>query len=354
MAEKTADSRSMKWLLTINNPGEHGVTNEGIEETLKGMGSFRYACYSHEIGLEDRTYHIHIFVAFDNQVRFSTLKNRFPAAHIDPCRGSIKQNRDYVFKQGKWADTDKEDTRIEGHQYEIGTAPIEIGQGRRSDLEEIEGLLDAGYTPDQIFEVSIAYRLREKEIRAHYMARRKKEVPAFRDVRVVWHVGESGSGKSYAMVGLMAENPGNVYLMNDYDGGGLDLYQGEGILFMDEFRGQLKFSTLLGMLDGYRVQVHCRYANVYALWTEVHITSVLPPEMVYSRMVSENRDIDTVGQLMRRISEVVYHYKQGDTYGTFPVPGSQYRDYDRLRSDAGFDGFKKTPASWRDVGRGMY
>ena len=105
------------------------------------------------------------------------------------------------------------------------------------------------------------------------------------------------------MVKLMEAEPESVYLMNDYSGGGLDLYQGEKILFMDEFRGQVRYSTLLNMLDGYRTQVHCRYNNVYALWTEVHITSVLPPEMVYNRMVTENKEVDTIQQLLRRLNE---------------------------------------------------
>ena len=349
--KKEKDSRSRKWLLTINNPDDHEITNEFIENALQGMASFRYACYSHEIGLNDHTYHIHIFVAFDNAVRFSTIKNIFNCAHIDMCKGTIKQNRDYVFKAGKWADTEKEDTRIEGKQFEIGVVPIEVGQGHRSDLEEIEELIDRGYTPEQIFELSIAYRLREKEIRAHYMAKRKKDVPVFRDVRVIWHVGESGTGKSYTMVDLMQQYPDDVYLLNDYEGGGLDLYQGERILFMDEFRGQIKFNALLGMLDGYRAQVHCRYANVYALWDTVHITSVLPPEMAYNRMVQDNRDIDVVGQLLRRISEIVYHYKKDGNYGTYAVAGDKYRDYDRLRSDAGFDGFRRINAKWADIGK---
>lgn len=333
MAEKE-DSRARKWLLTINNPVDKGYTNEMIGEKAQGFASFRYACYSHEIGCENHVYHIHIFLAFDEPVRFSTIKNAFPEAHIDKCKGSIKENRDYVFKSGKWADTEKEDSKIEGMQFEIGTAPIEIGQGHRSDLDRVEEMIESGMTPEDIFALSISYRLHEKEIRAQYMAKRKRETPLFRDVNVTWHVGESGSGKSYSMVKLIEENPDNVYLMNDYTGGGLDLYQGEKILFLDEFRGQLRYSVLLNMLDGYRTQVHCRYTNVYALWTEVHITSVLPPEMVYNKMVTENKDVDTLKQLMRRINTIQYHYRQSGEYLTYEMDAMDYVDYATLKSKA--------------------
>lgn len=333
MAEKE-DSRARKWLLTINNPEEKGYTNELVEEKAQGFASFRYACYSHEIGCENHVYHIHIFLVFDEPVRFSTIKNAFPEAHIDKCKGSIKENRDYVFKSGKWADTEKEDSKLEGMQFEIGTAPIEIGQGHRSDLDRVEEMIESGMTPDDIFALSISYRLHEKEIRAQYMAKLKRETPLFRDVRVTWHVGESGSGKSYTMIKLMEENPNGVYLMNDYDGGGLDLYQGERILFMDEFRGQIRYSTLLNLLDGYRTQVHCRYANVYALWTEVHITSVLPPEMVYNKMVTENKDTDTIRQLIRRLDTIQYHYRECGEYLTYSMAASDYVDYVGLKCKA--------------------
>ena len=131
---KENDKQSRKWLLTVNNPVEKGYTNELIECNAQSFAPFRYACYSHEIGCENHVYHIHLFLAFDSPVRFSTIKNAFPEAHIDKCKGSIKENRDYVFKMGKWADTEKEDSKIPGMQFEIGTAPIEVGQGRDTGL----------------------------------------------------------------------------------------------------------------------------------------------------------------------------------------------------------------------------
>lgn len=100
---------------------------------------------------------------------------------------------------------------------------------------------------------------------------------------------------------------------------------------MDEFRGQMWFALLLTLLQGYRVQIPCRYSNSYALWNEVHITSVLPPERVYQSMVLEsNRGFDTIDQLLRRISSVAYHYKDGNENRKFEVPTSEYLNYDTL------------------------
>ncbi len=79
---KENDTQSRKWLLTVNNPVEKGYTNELIECKAQSFAPFRYACYSHEIGCENHVYHIHLFLAFDSPVRFSTIKNAFPEAHI--------------------------------------------------------------------------------------------------------------------------------------------------------------------------------------------------------------------------------------------------------------------------------
>ncbi|MBO5459315.1 MAG: hypothetical protein J5981_03595, partial [Lachnospira sp.] len=117
--------------------------------------------------------------------------------------------------------------------------------------------------------------------------------------------------------------------------GGLDYYQGEKILFMDEFKGGLKYSQYLVMTDQYPAQIHCRYCNTYALWNEVHITSVYPPEKVYELMVENaNRLTDTAKQLIRRLKSVIYHYQENGEYKTFELPGSEYINYDDLKKRA--------------------
>lgn len=121
-------------------------------------------------------------------------------------------------------------------------------------------------------------------------------------------MGPSGSGKSHTQLELIKKyGPDEVYLMTDYKGGGFDTYSGEKVLFMDEFRGQLPFNELLMILDVYPNQIHARYANTYALWDEVHITSILTPEKLYEVMVENSRHFEPLEQLLRRISSMVYH-----------------------------------------------
>lgn len=82
----------------------------------------------------------------------------------------------------------------------------------------------------------------------------------------------------------------------------------------------------------YRVQIACRYSNSYALWDEVHITSIFPPDRVYSNMVTDNMDLDTAQQLFRRIHSIIYHYIDEDSnYCNFELPMKNYTTYLALK-----------------------
>ena len=70
--------------------------------------------------------HIYIFIYSKSPIRFTTIKNRFPTAHIEKAYGTIQDNIDYVRKTGKFENTDKSETSIEGSFEEYGTIPLEL------------------------------------------------------------------------------------------------------------------------------------------------------------------------------------------------------------------------------------
>lgn len=92
---------SRKFLLTINNPIDHGYTHERIKTILNEFPSLCYCCMCDEVG-EQETPHTHVYVVFNNSVMFDTLHKKFYGVHIDKANGSNKENRDYVRKEGKW------------------------------------------------------------------------------------------------------------------------------------------------------------------------------------------------------------------------------------------------------------
>lgn len=93
------DTRHRKYLLTINNPGENW-SHDNIKTALESL-TLKYWCMADEIGLEEHTPHTHAFlVAKTSAIRFSTIKNLFPTAHIDAAQGSSEENRAYIQKSG--------------------------------------------------------------------------------------------------------------------------------------------------------------------------------------------------------------------------------------------------------------
>jgi hypothetical protein len=321
---------SKSWFCVLNNPEEaytgepqviaEKVLEDWIQDKPTRTGAVAY-CIS-----ADGLRHLHMVLEDSNKARFSALKNTYPRAHLEPTKGTKEQAEDYINKRGKYEE--------KGEQvlYIAKFGEIKGCQGARKDFDILEDMIEKGYRPEQIMRENMSYRRYEKYIRDAYYDKRKRETPFLRPIDCTWHVGCSGSGKSYTVKQMVDSGlQDDIYLLTDYDMGGLDRYNGEDILFMDEYRGQIKYSTLLMMLQGYMQQFHARYTNFYGLWTKVHITSVMPPEMVYQKMVNDYQDIDTLKQLLRRINRIVYHWKDKTGYHKYEMPMDEYIDYDNLR-----------------------
>lgn len=337
--DNTTKARS--WFIVYNNPEKDypdkspeqicdTVLDLWIEEHPTRSGAVLY-CISAE-GL----HHLHMVLEDDNQARFSALKKVYPRAHIEVTKGTKEQAEDYIHKRGKFEE--------KGEQIvctrQIGE--IKGAQGQRKDWEVVQDLLDQGKTPEQIYSVNIRYRKYSQEIDAAYIYKRKMETPIVREVKVVWLFGKPETGKSHTYVDLVQKNGREkVFRVNDYRNP-WDKYQGESILFLDEFRGQFRYDFLLGLLDRYQVDLPARYNNKVGLWSEVYITTPFTPDEIYGKMVeTQDQTIDTCGQLLRRISEVVYCFKDMSGYHRFALTRSQYKGRDDMiaRSCGNADGF---------------
>lgn len=119
----STDSQSRKYILTINDPREHGFDHDLIIDRMH-LFHPRYFCLADEIATTG-TYHTHAFLLGYSPIRFSTVKRRFPTAHIEAAHGSAKENRDYVRKEGKWGETAKAETSVAGTFFEFGELPTE-------------------------------------------------------------------------------------------------------------------------------------------------------------------------------------------------------------------------------------
>ena len=117
------NTQSRKWLMVINNPSEAGLDHSAISEIVQKFCPV-YFCMADEIATTG-TYHTHVFFCTSSPARFSTIKKRFPTAHIEKAYGTPKENRDYITKTGIWADTSKAETAVPNTFQEWGELPAD-------------------------------------------------------------------------------------------------------------------------------------------------------------------------------------------------------------------------------------
>lgn len=344
---KTAEAnlpaiQSRKFLGTLNNPKEWGYDQDKVIRLLSELAGCRYIALAEEIGAQEHTPHLHIFVVYKNPKALSTMINTVPKVHWDPCRGTIEQNRDYVFKQGKWVDSEKGTTALPETQREWGELPSECEEfpSRKSDvMDAINEMIEEGLSPSEIMGMHAGYCEYADTIRRAYILRKAADVPPVRNVNVHYVVGASGSGKTYTYKRLCDRfGDCDVYLVTDYANdmtAAFDRYQAEKTIVMDEFRGNVRFSTFLNLTDKYRCDIHARYASTMALYSEVYITSIYPPEKLYENLVeTASQGIDPRQQLYRRITDITYCEVRNGRYFRFTKPMSEYAGYEFLRHEA--------------------
>ena len=298
-------TQSRKWLLTFNNPEKFGYDHDNIRAALSTIKNLDYWCMCDEIG-EKGTYHTHLFLFRKNTMRFSMVKNKFPTAHIDYCRGTTQENRDYVRKEGKYKGTDKEETNLHNTFEEFGECPSEE-QGKRNDLNELYGMIKDGLSDYDIIEANPKYMLQMNKIdRCRQVVREEKFKNIFRELTVEYWFGDTGLGKTRTVMEHFGYE--NVYRVTDYKYP-FDGYRGQDVVVFEEFFNSIRIQDMLTYLDGYPLELPCRYNNKIACYTKVYILSNVPFDEQYRDVFREHRK--TFDAFCRRISCIKEFTKDG-------------------------------------------
>jgi hypothetical protein len=117
--------------------------------------------------------------------------------------------------------------------------------------------------------------------------------------KIVLLVGDSGSGKSK----WVQRTYPSRYRMTFSNGGNsswFDGYNGESVVELSEFRGQLALSFMLDLLDRYELKVQTKGGTVQFLASTIVITSNEEPKEWYKNL--EDRE-EKMKPLLRRIEE---------------------------------------------------
>ncbi len=322
--KKRKDTQSRKYLLTINNPmkSEYNAVYslENIQKTIQeNFTSIKYYCYAMEIGTTEQTPHIHLFLQFKSPVRFSQIKRHFEHAHVDKAKGTASQNRDYVFKTGKWEKSEKGTTSLRETHYESGKVPEER-PGKRNDLIELLESIQAGDSTYQIMHESPSFLFDSQKIdkvREVLLAEKYKDT--YRHMEVIYIYGSTGVGKSRFV--LETEGYSDVFRISNYKHP-FDSYKQENILLLDEYRGQFPISDLLKYLEGYPLVLPSRYFDKQACYTKVYIVSNIPLHKQYPELAES--DPVTYEALLRRITRILY-FEQGES-SKVPIQKVEYEN----------------------------
>lgn len=258
------------WVFTINN-----YTSD-VVDIIKNI-TCRAVVAGKEKG-EHGTPHIQGAIYFNTpRTRKSVCKKLGGKAYVAVAHGTWKDQVKYCTKDG-------DVIRNEGEGPQ---------QGARTDLEDFKNNVLTGTDEMDLWNGDCVNMAKYPRMygRLKFMAD-KQSTKDFRklDVEVRW--GKAGTGKSR---GPREEGAFNVHLGDTewWDG-----YDGEKAVLFDDFYGQLKYSRMLQLLDGYQLMLPIKGGFTYAKYTKVYITSNKPPDEWYS-------GVDDTSALMRRITNII-------------------------------------------------
>lgn len=219
--------------------------------------------------------HWQVLVAFKSKVRLVVVKRIFgETTHAELTKS--KAANDYVWK---------EDTRIEGTQFELGA--LAFKRNNPADWDSIKDLAKRGRLDDIPGDIFIRNYGNLRKIASDFAAPN----PVEREVIVYW--GATGLGKSRrawdeATFDAYPKDPRTKF----WDG-----YRGQEHVVMDEFRGDIDIAHLLRWFDRYPVIVEIKGSSAVLSAKKIWITSNLSPDDWYP-----NLDISTKEALRRRLT----------------------------------------------------
>lgn len=300
MSEFSKNYQARKYQLTINNPIDHGMTNEEILSRVARLDP-DYWCMVDEIG-EQGTPHKHIYLYRKSKTRAGTIQRLFPTAHIEVAYGSSVSNRDYLLKQGKWADTKKAETTVDGTFEEHGDLPNERDE-KNPKMAELLDDIENGKTTAQIIRDNPSFLLKTKDIETtRQLLQGEDYLTTFREVNTTYLYGPTGCGKTYSI--FQKYKPEDICRITNYNGGSprFDAYSSQPVLVFEEFHSQVPVAEMLNYLDKYPLMLPARYTDKVACYDTIYITSNLSLRQQYEYVQRSNPEVWKA--FLRRIDNI--------------------------------------------------
>lgn len=248
---------------------------------LTKLKQLKYLISCRELAPSTKHEHIHIYVCFSGSVKLSI--NKICGAHIEPCRGTHKQNIEYIRKDGQIIE-------------EIGEEPRERGGSHTvKELKEIKNPDELDYK-----EYNTWKKIQEVE-------NNDLEIDDFeKDIKVYFIQGPSGIGKTEKAKDIIRKNKdkyGTKFNSIKYEN---SFYIGVGnakIALYDDFRdSHMKASEFINLIDYNKHQLNIKGGSKLNNYELIIITSIQRIEDIYRHMPEEAKE-----QWLRRCETIDFY-----------------------------------------------
>lgn len=271
---RLGNTKARRFQLTLNETFKYPQ----LLEYLTSLNSLSYLISCKEIAPSTGHEHIHIFICLSNPIKLSIKK--CCNAHIEYCKGTIKQNIEYIRKDGNILD-------------EIGEIPRERGGSHTvAELATIEDSNELDWKEYNTWKKIRDEKANDIKITDWYKP----------DIKVTYIWGDSGVGKSkYARDKCIEEGIDTVNVVK-HNG---DFWIGIGnakCAIYDDFRpSDMKPSEFINFIDYNKHTLNIKGGSKQNEYTRIFITSVIDPQYMYSGMISD----EPRKQWMRRM-EIIH------------------------------------------------
>ncbi len=297
--------RSRAWILTINDVGDGDPPTESSAIEPLFLAIVHASECTKSVGQVERApttgrLHWQIALYFSQPAGFAALSDR------------LRQWVPHVEASANWTRIkrycQKSDTRAHGPYFFPDRESVEaVNPGKRTDLDSVAELILARQWDRAIAEFPGQYIRYSRGFQALMEHAVSVGIPLWRTVDVLLLWGDSGVGKTRY---CYEATPGLYRLCLGGGNSGSrsvewwDGYQGQPVVLLDDFYGQLPLSRLLNLLDGYPMLLPTKGSHVKASFTKVYITSNVHWEDWYSGLFERTPMLKEA--LKRRIKSITH------------------------------------------------
>ncbi|AUM61730.1 Rep [uncultured virus] len=259
--------------------------NNWTEESKTLLSNYRfirYCVYGEEIAPTTGTPHLQGYMQLNKSKTMSAVCKALPGISLlEPSeRATDDQRITYCRKDGivtEWG--------------------VKSNQGKRNDITDAMEHIEDGATELAVFQhhgpVAVKYT---KGLDRYRALLDKQKCKGFNKKEVLVYFGKTGCGKTRK---VMETYPDAFIVSEGVTGFWWTGYDGEEVVCIDEFRGNIPLCQFLRILDGYAVQVSVHGGTKYLMAKKIFITSNVAPWDWYP-----NCDLESKKALFRRFSNI--------------------------------------------------